>query len=185
MNYNSENNWYFPTRGSKFWAKYGYYTDNLVKLYDEIGMHEVSMMWRTNFPIGEHLVFQPMLYGRLLHCKESPIILSNILGGEWFGHYIDQQLPFAGMGNMELQWDKLFVAQMQAQYSLTTNNIMLLKLGVAQDGDKYKEVLKRKTMLGGSVGYYYNSPTGPVGASLGYSNVTNKLTFYFNLGFVF
>ena len=185
VNYNSENNWYFPTRGSKFWAKYGYYTDNLVKLYDEIGMHEVSMMWRTNFPIGEHLVFQPMLYGRLLHCKESPIILSNILGGEWFGHYIDQQLPFAGMGNMELQWDKLFVAQMQAQYSLTTNNIMLLKLGVAQDGDKYKEVLKRKTMLGGSVGYYYNSPTGPVGASLGYSNVTNKLTFYFNLGFVF
>ena len=185
VNYNSENNWYFPTRGSKFWAKYGYYTDNLVKLYDEIGMHEVSMMWRTNFPIGEHLVFQPMLYGRLLHCKESPIILSNILGGEWFGHYIDQQLPFAGMGNMELQWDKLFVAQMQAQYSLTSNNIMLLKLGVAQDGDKYKEVLKRKTMLGGSVGYYYNSPTGPVGASLGYSNVTNKLTFYFNLGFVF
>ena len=51
--------------------------------------------------------------------------------------------------------------------------------------DKYKEVLKRKTMLGGSVGYYYNSPTGPVGASLGYSNVTDKLTFYFNLGFVF
>ncbi|MBO4659380.1 MAG: patatin-like phospholipase family protein [Prevotella sp.] len=185
VSYNSENNWYFPTRGSKFSARYGYYTDNFVKLHDEIGMHEVSMMWRTNFPVGRCLAIQPMLYGRLLHCKETPVIISNIVGGEWFGHYIDQQLPFAGMGNMELQWDKFFAAQMQAQYSMTTNNHLLLRFAAAQNSDKYKDVLKSKTMLGALLSYYYNAPTGPIGGSMGYSNVTEKLYFYFNLGFVF
>lgn len=185
VDYNSENNWYFPTRGSKFKAKYGYYTDNFLKLDDNIGLHEVSAMWRTNFPIGKHLSLQPMLYGRLLHHEDTPIILCNIMGGEWFGHYIEQQLPFAGVGFIELQWDKFIAAQMQAQYSLTTNNIILLRFAAAQDGDKYNEVIKSRVMLGSSLSYYYNALSGPVGLSLGYSNVTKKLYFYFNLGFVF
>ena len=185
VNYNSENNWYFPTRGSKLKAQYGYYTDNCVKLDDKIGMHEVSMMWRTNIPVGNHLTLQPMLYGRLLHYDDTPVILSNMMGGEWFGHFMSQQLPFAGVGNIELQWDKFFAAQMQMQYSMTSNNIFLLRFAAANDADKYSEVFKSKTMLGTAVSYYYNSPSGPIGASLGYSNVTEKIYFYFNLGFVF
>ena len=185
VDYNSENNWYFPTRGSKFSAKYGYHTDNFVKLNDKIGMRELYAMWRTNFPIGNRLTLQPMFYGRLLHCDDSPVILSNIMGGEWFGHYIEQQLPFAGVGHIELQWDKFLAAQMQAQYSVTNSSIILLRFAAAQDGDEYKEVFKSKTMLGSSLSYYYDAPSGPIGLSLGYSNVTNKLYFYFNLGFVF
>ena len=185
VDYNSENDWYFPTQGSKFNARYGYYTDNFVKLNGDIGLHEVSAMWRTNFPIGRHLAIQPMLYGRLLHCKETPVILSNIMGGEWFGHYIEQQLPFAGVGHAELQWDKLVAAQMQAQYSLTTNNFLQFRLSVAKDGDEYGQVMKGETMLGASMSYYYNSPSGPIGLSLGYSNIAEIPIFFFNLGYVF
>ena len=185
VDYNSENEWYFPTRGSKFKARYGYYTDNFVKLNNKLGMSEVSAMWRTNFPVSNHLSLQPMFYGRLLHTDNSPIILCNIMGGEWFGHYIEQQLPFAGVGFIELQWDKFFATQMQAQYSLTTNNIILLRFAAAQDGDKYREVFKSKTMLGTSLSYYYNALSGPVCLSVGYSNVTKHPYFYFNLGYVF
>ena len=185
VNYNSENEWNFPTRGSKFSARYAYYTDNFVKLNDKLGMSEVSAMWRTNIPIGKHFTIQPMFYGRLLHTDNSPIILCNIMGGEWFGHYIEQQLPFVGVGHIELQWDKFLAAQMQAQYSLTSNNIIQLKFAVAQDGDKYNEVFKSKTMLGSSLSYYYNAISGPVGASVGYSNVTKKPYFYVNIGYVF
>ena len=167
VNYNSEDNWYFPTRGSKFKAQYGYYTDNFVKLDDDIGLHEVSMMWRTNLPVSKHLTLQPMLYGRLLHHHDTPTMLCNTIGGEWFGHYLDQQLPFAGVGNIELQWDKFFAAQMQAQYSLTTNNIVLLRFAAANDSDKYSQVFKSKTILGTSLSYYFNAPSGPIGASLG------------------
>ena len=185
VDYNGENSWYFPTRGSKFSARYAYYTDNFIKLNDEIGMHELSAMWRTNFSLGRHLTIQPMLYGRLLHYDDSPIILCNIMGGEWFGHRIEQQLPFAGVGNIELQWDKFLAAQMRAQYAVTKNSFILYRFSVAQDGDTYSEIFKSKTMLGSSLSYYYNAPVGPVGLSLGYSNVTDKLYFYLNIGYVF
>ena len=185
VNYNGENNWYFPTRGSKFNARYAYYTDNFIKLNDDIGLHELSAMWRTNFSLGKHLTIQPMLYGRLLHCENSPIILCNIMGGEWFGHSIDQQLPFAGVGHIELQWDKLIAAQIRAQYAVTKNSFILYRFSAAQNGDTYREVLERRTMLGSSMSYYYNAPIGPLGMSLGYSNVTKKVYFYLNLGYVF
>ena len=135
VDYNNENNWYFPTRGTKFFARYGYYTDNFIKLNDKIGLHEMSAMLRANFPLGKRLTLQPMLYGRLVHYDDTPYILCNIIGGEWFGHYMDQQLPFAGVGNIELQWDKLIAAQMQAQYAVTSNNYILLRLAAARDGD--------------------------------------------------
>ncbi|MBR6979477.1 MAG: hypothetical protein IKH88_06550 [Prevotella sp.] len=151
----------------------------------KVGLHELSAMWRTNFPIGNHLAIQPMFYGRLLHCENTPVILSNVMGGEWMGHYFEQQLPFAGVGYAELQWDKFFAAQLQAQYSLTTNNILQFRFAVAKDGDKYRDVMKGETMLGSSMSYSYNSPYGPIGLSLGYSNVTDKIYFFFNLGFVF
>jgi NTE family protein len=185
VDYNSENDWYFPTRGSKFKAQYGYYTDNFIKLDDEIGLHEVSAMWRTNFPISKRITLQPMFYGRLIHHDDAPIILSNVIGGQWFGHYIEQQLPFAGVGFIELQWDKFLATQMQAQYALTTNNIIQLKFAYAQDADNYRDIFKSKVMIGTSLSYNYNTLSGPIGVSLGYSNVTEKLYFYFNLGFVF
>ena len=185
VDFNNENDWYFPTRGSKFKARYGYYTDNFITLNKEIGLHELSAMCRTNFSLTNHLTIQPMLYGRLLRSNDSPIILCNIMGGEWFGHYIDQQLPFAGVGNIELQWDKFLAAQMQAQYAATAKSLILFKFAVAQDGDTYKEMLKRKTMLGSSLSYYYNAPIGPIGLSLGYSTVTDKPYFYLNVGYVF
>ena len=185
VDYNNENNWYFPTRGTKFFSRYGYYTDNFIKLNDKIGLHELSAMLRANFSLNKRLTLQPMLYGRFVHSDDTPYILCNIVGGEWFGHYIEQQLPFAGMGNIELQWDKLIAAQIQAQYAVTSNNFILFRFSAAQDGDTYSEMFKKKTMLGSSLSYYYNSPIGPIGLSLGYSNVTEKLYYYFNLGYVF
>ncbi|MBO4551448.1 MAG: patatin-like phospholipase family protein, partial [Bacteroidaceae bacterium] len=65
MNYNSEDNWYFPTRGARFNAEYAYLTDNFVQLDDQAGMSEVKANWRMSFPIGRRFAIQPMLYGRL------------------------------------------------------------------------------------------------------------------------
>ena len=183
--YNSENDWYFPTKGSKFKARYAYYTDNFLRLDDKVGVHEVSAMWRTNFPIGNKFAIQPMFYGRLVHYESTPVILRNFMGGDWFGHYIDQQLPFAGIGYIELQKDKFIAAQLQAQYSLASNHYILLKCTAAQDSDEYKDLFKDKLMFGTSLSYYYNALSGPVGMSLGYSSVTKEPYFYINLGYVF
>ncbi|MBR6264474.1 MAG: patatin-like phospholipase family protein [Prevotella sp.] len=66
VNYNSEDNWHFPTRGSRFYAEYAYMTDNFAQLDGKAGMSDVSANWRKSFTFGSRFTLQPMFYGRLL-----------------------------------------------------------------------------------------------------------------------
>ena len=183
--YNSENHWYFPTRGVRFHGKYAYHTDNFVRLNGAVGMREYLLMGRASFPFNRHFSLQTMLYCRMLYGHEVPFVMSNMMGGEWFGHYVEQQIPFAGVGYMELSWDKIFAAQLQAQYNMTPNSVLLLRVAAGQDADTVKELPEHKVMIGSSLSYYYNTMFGPLGASVGYSNLTKKFYYYINLGYVF
>ena len=184
--YNNENNWYFPTRGTLFRARFAYYTDNFVQYKDGVGIRTFSMLWRKSFPITQKLSFQPMLYGRfVLGGEKATFLLRNMMGGEWYGHYLEQQMPFAGVNNVEMISDKLAALQLQAQYNVTHNNLVLLRIVAGQDADKTEDILKHQTMVGTQLSYYYNSIFGPLGGSIGYSNLTKRFYYYINLGFVF
>ncbi len=183
--FSSENDWYFPTSGTRFQARYAYYTDNFAQLDGGVGMRDYSMMVRVNIPLGNKLSIQPMVYGRWLFHDHVPLILSNIMGGEWPGHYIEQQLPFAGVCDLETAWNKLSAVQLQTQYRLTTNNVLLLRMAAGQDANELEDMLKHQTMLGASLSYYLNTMFGPLGGTIGYSNLTKKFNYYINLGFVF
>ena len=184
--FSSENDWYFPTRGTSVHARFVYHTDNFVKLNNEIGLLEYSLLARTTFPIARRLSIQPMFYGRALFYKtDAPLVMGNMMGGEWSSHYFEQQMPFAGVGNLELSWDKLVSVQMQAQYNVSPNSILLFKVAAAQDAPELRDLLEHKTMLGISASYYLNTMFGPLGGSIGYSNLTKKFYYYINLGFVF
>lgn len=184
--FSSENDWYFPTRGTSVHARFVYHTDNFVKLNNEIGLFEYSLLARTTFPVARRLSIQPMFYGRALFYKtDAPLVLGNMMGGEWRSHYFEQQMPFAGVGNLELSWDKLVSVQVLAQYNASPNSILLFKVAAAQDAPDMRDLLKHKTMLGVSASYYLNTMFGPLGGSIGYSSLTKKFYYYINLGFVF
>ena len=185
INYNSEDNWYFPTRGSRFKAEYSYMTDDFVQLDDKPGMSEVNANWRTSFTFGQRFTLQPMLYGRLLFGTIVPPAFGNTIGGDWFGHYVEQQMPFAGIGNMEYVDHQFVAAQLQAQERIGGNNYVLLRVAGAQQADHLRNLLDHSTLLGGQIAYYYNTIIGPVGANVGYSNRTKKPYFYLNLGYEF
>jgi len=185
VSYNSEDEWYFPTRGARLFARYAYHTDNFIKLDGKTGLREYALSARATFPLTRKLALQAMVNGRLLYFDDVPFVLSNIMGGEWYGHGFQQQIPFAGVGNMELAWDKIYTAQLQAQYKLTSSNNLLARVAIGQDGQSVKEMFRSRAMLGASLSYYYNTMFGPLGGSIGYSNLTEKFYFYVNLGFVF
>ena len=185
INYNSEDNWYFPSMGSRLNAQFAYYTDNFARLNDQPGLRDVSVMWRMSMPFSHRFTLQPMLYGRLLFGEERPAILSNLIGGEWFGHRVFQQQPFAGVNYLE-HVDPFFVAmQLQAQQRFGRNHYFLLRAAVGQQAMEIGELLDSRTLLGGSFSYYYDAVFGPLGASVGYSNKTKQPYFYINLGYVF
>ena len=195
MTFNNEDNWYFPTRGSRFNAEYAYVTNDFTKLDDrdadgkklgkKNGMSDISANWRTSLPIGSRFTLQPMLYGRLLFGGIIPPVFGNTIGGDFFNHYVEQQMPFAGIGCIEYV-DKQFVAaQLQAQEQIGKSSYILLRATGAQQASKVDNLMKRKTLYGAQLAYYYNTMFGPAGATIGYSNRTEKLYFYLNLGFEF
>ena len=185
LNYSSENDWYFPSRGARFKAEYAYLTDNFVQLDDKPGMSEVNANWRITFPIGSRFTLQSMLYGRLLFGSTIPPVFSNTIGGDWFGHYVEQQMPFAGIGNVEYANHQFVAVQLQAQERIGNNSYVQFRVAGAQHSDRLKGLLDYRTLLGGQVAYYYNTIVGPVGATLGYSNRTKDPYFYLNLGYEF
>ena len=193
--YNSEDNWYFPTRGARLKAEYAYLTNDFAKLDERdaegakigkrTGMSDVSANWRKSFTIGSRFTLQPMFYGRLLFGSVIPAVFGNTIGGDWFGHYVEQQMPFAGIGNMEYVDHQFVAAQLQAQQRFGNNSYVLFRMAGAQQSDKVGNLLDRRTMLGVQAAYYYNTMFGPVGATLGYSNRTKEPYFNLNLGFEF
>lgn len=185
LHYNSENTGLFPNRGSSFRAEYAYFTDNLYSYNGHEGFSELSAQWRSSFRLSSWLTLQPMLYGRLLFGKDIPRIRYNIIGGQWFGHYLEQQMPFVGIGRVELTDDDFIACQLKLQAQLTDNNYILFKAAGAEHGDKLRHLDNHHPMLGYQLAYYYKTMFGLVGATLGYSNKTDRVNFFINLGYEF
>ena len=183
--YNSEDNWYFPSRGARFKAEYAYLTADFTRLENNTGMSEVSAHWRMSFTLGSRFTLQPMVYGRLLFGKTVPLVFSNAIGGNWFGHYVEQQMPFAGVGNVEYVDDQFVAAQLQAQQRMGSNHYALLRVSGAQCAEKTAQLLDHHTLFGVQAAYYYDTMFGPAGITIGYSNRTEKPYVFLNLGFVF
>ena len=193
--YNSEDNWNFPTRGVRFNAEYAYLTNNFANLNiidaegkkqgKTTGMSDVSANWRMSFTFGSRFTLQPMFYGRLLFGSYVPAVFGNTVGGDWFGHYVEQQMPFAGIGNMEYVNKQFLAAQIQAQQRMGTNHYLLVRLVGAQHANRMRELFDHKTLFGCQASYYLNTIFGPVGGSVGYSTHTKKGYVYVNLGYEF
>ncbi|MDD6542048.1 MAG: patatin-like phospholipase family protein [Prevotella sp.] len=200
--YNSEDKWYFPTRGAAFRAAYAYYTSNLVKYDDHSGYSVVNASWRMNFGLTHKLTLQPMVYGRLVfgHSMEqrtddngtyetnvTPLPLLNVVGGNGFHKYLDnQQLPLAGVNYIEVADNKLVAIQMKLQQQIADNNYLLFKASASEHADNLSSLLDHGPKIGVEVAYYYDlSFLGPIGGSFGWSSLTHKPTLFINLGYSF
>lgn len=185
VDYNNEDNWYFPVTGSRFRASFSYVTDDFIELDESVGVRVYSLMWRTSFPLSSVVTLRPMAYGRLLYGNAIPNNQKNVVGGPFFSHYMAQQMPFSGVRFIEEVGNKFLALQLQAQFKITGSSVLLADFVGAQDSPTMNELMKHQTRLGGSLSYYFNTMFGPLGGSVGYSNITKKFYYYVNLGFEF
>jgi NTE family protein len=185
LHYNSENDWQYPNRGARFLASYAYVTDNMFEYHGHVGFSELTASWRKSFALNGHLTLQPMLYGRMLFGGDIPNIRRNTIGGMWFGHYVDQQIPFVGVHHLEYADNHIIIGQLTLQQQLTTNNFLVLKLAEGQQANQAGDLLKSKPLIGCGLAYWYRTMFGPIGGSLSYSNQTDRISLFINLGFFF
>ena len=185
VNYNSEDSWYFPTKGARFQAGYAYITDNFAKMNGKAGVSDVRASWRKSFALGKNFTLQTMLYGRMLFGTDIPHVYGNLVGGDYFGQYVEQQMPLTGLGHVEYAERHFAAVQMQAQQRLGKSHYFMLRFSVAQHAEELKDILKTKSLIGNQFAYFYDTVFGPLGATIGYSNRTKSPYLYINLGYVF
>lgn len=186
LGYDSQDDGGFPTRGSKFQAEYGLYTTNGLRYHKGTALSAFCANWQTNLRISRRLSLQPLLYGRGVTGGQVPAFLANYVGGPWFGHYAEQQLPLAGVGHMERADNYFAAVQLSAREQFLRKHYVFLALSCAAQADRPADMLDGGHVIGGlRTGYAYASPLGPASASLGYSTLTKRVSLYVNLGYFF
>lgn len=185
IDYNSENRWHFPSRGTRFEALFRYDTDNFVGYNNHRGFSEVAASWRVAIPLSGRLTLQPMAYGRMVFSSEAPTCRTNVIGGNMFGHYVEQQLPFAGTGYAEFAARRVMAFQLHAYQRIATNNYISVYLAALRACDNLSDTFDAAPKIGLQLAYDYMSMFGPLGASVGWSTLTHRPYFNISLGYGF
>lgn len=185
VQYNTYDKGYFPSKGSDFHASYSLYTDNLAQYNDHAPFSALKASWASIIPITRRFSMIPSIYGRILIGKGIPYPLQNAIGGEVFGLYIPQQLPFAGITNMELMDSSITIASLKFRQRMGSIHYLTLTGNYGLTNGNFFKILKGKQIYGISAGYGMDSVFGPLEISFGYSNQTKEGSCYVNLGYYF
>lgn len=185
VHYNTYDKGYFPSKGSDFKAAYSLYTDNMAQYNEQAPFSALSASWASVIPATRRFSIIPSIYGRVLIGKGIPYPLKNAIGDEVYGFYIPQQLPFAGVTNMELMENSIIITSLKFRQRMGSIHYLTLTGNYGLTDSHFFEILKGKQLFGISAGYGMDSVFGPLEISLGYSNQTDKGSCFVNLGYYF
>lgn len=185
LHYNTFDRGYFPNKGNDFKVSHTIYTDNFLQYKKHTPFSALSLSWNNVIPITTRFSILPSIYSRVLIGRDFPYPYYNILGGASPGMYEPQQLPFEGMADIELLDNALTVASLKFRQRMGSVHYLTLTANCALSNNHFFKTLKSKPIYGGSIAYGLNSAFGPIEFSIGYSNRTQKVNSYINLGFYF
>ena len=175
----------FPSKGSDFRAAYSLYTDNMAQYNEHAPFSALNASWASVIPVTRRFSIIPSIYGRILIGRDFPYPLQNAIGGDVPGFYIPQQLPFAGVTNLELMDNTIMIASIKFRQRMGAIHYLTLTGNYGLTDSNFFDILKGKQLFGISAGYGMDSIFGPLEISLGYSNQTDKGSCFVNLGYYF
>ena len=176
---------YFPDKGLAFQAEYSWFTDNMVNYKGHAPFSALSFNFEPTVRLTRRVYLLPALYGRVLIGRDIAIPYLNYIGGEVAGRYMNQQLPFCGIHNLQIFDNSVVVGRLQFRYRLGMRHFVTLTGNYAKQTNNFFEILEGENVWGGGAGYAYNSIIGPISVTFDLSNWDKKLGFYFNLGYYF
>ena len=183
--YNTQDRNYFPSRGIKFRVNGSAYTDNMIRYEGDTPFYAVSGMFAAALPLNRRFTLEPAVYGRLLDGKNVPYFYANALGGEYPSKYFPQQLPFTGIGKVELADAALLAGYTKIRCHVSGRHYVSLTGNVAVSNTRLYNLFSGEFIYGIGLGYGFDSKFGPLEASVGYSNRTENVKCHINLGYYF
>ena len=159
--------------------------DNFTKYDDHAPFSAIKGYCQGVIPVTRRFSILPAIYGRFLIGKDIPYSKLNAMGGDVQGRFLQQQLPFVGINNVELTKNALLIGSMKFRQRMGSVHYLTLTGNYALSASKLRYLLEQDTMFGCGIGYGLDSMFGPLEASLNYANRANKVSMYVNLGFKF
>ena len=176
---------HYPNKGVSLKAEYSMYTDNLFTYKGELPFSAISGTFTGIIRTSSRFSMIPSLYGRVLLGDNVAYPYMNVLGGDYPEKYVPQQLPFAGIYNMEILDKSLIITQMQLRYRFAHSHYLSFTGNYGVHNNDFEKILNGSGFWGAGISYGYNSFVGPMNVNLGYSNHTEKPQVYISLGYNF
>lgn len=183
--YDSYDKKFYPDKGILFKAEYSLYTDNMATYKNGPPFSAISANFESAVRLTRRVYLLPAVYGRVLIGENIPYQYLNYMGGQIPGRYMQQQLSFMGIHDVEIFDNALLAARLSIRYRLGAKHYVSLTGNYAKQEDNFFDLLKGDDIWGGGVSYSYDSFLGPIGVTFDLSNWDKKLGFYFNLGYYF
>ena len=136
-------------------------------------------------PGGERFAFIPSIDLRFLFGDEIPVAYFNAIGGSMAGKYVDQQMPFIGVGHLAAMKNILTLFRTDFRFTIARNHYLTGILNYARDCDRFSDYTVGLGYFGAGVEYSFDTIFGPLSANLHWSNLTNKVGFYLSAGYNF
>lgn len=185
MHYETFDKAYFPNKGISARASYSLYTDNFTGYDGHAPFSAIKGYCQGVIPVTHRFSLLPAIYGRFLIGRNIPYSKLNAMGGDVPSRFLQQQLPFIGINNVELARNALLIGSLKFRQRMGSVHYLTLTGNYALNANKIRYLLEQDTQFGCGVGYGLNSMFGPLEASLNYANRSNKVSMYVNLGFKF
>lgn len=185
--YNSLNNQRFAFKGMEWQVAYSLYTDNFVAYGSKSPVSIFQTHWNGFFSPNKIFTIMPSVYGRVVGKNTQSLGISNFIGGNVPGRYMEQQIPFTGINQIEISPNALVTGTLGVRARTYKNQYVVVRGSYGQAADEVGELGGKdaRKLAGGSIGYCYNGIIGPIEAELNYSNQSKKLGYYIGVGFTF
>lgn len=185
--YDSQDNGYFPSRGSRFAIEYDFTFYGGDKTVSFKPYHTLAMDWSFVIPMGERFSLIPSFNTRFLTGDEHFIPHLNYVGGVIGGRYNPSQIPFFGYNGLYEARDLLGTATLDARFKINQHNFVTARGGVLKDADKV--VLSTDMIIptawAAGLEYAYRTVAGPLKADINWNSQTRKIGVYFGVGYEF
>lgn len=182
LHYDTYDRPYFPSRGVNFRAGYTLYTDNFTQYDDHTPFSAVASAFEGVIPITNRFSILPSVYGRFLIGKKIPYSKQNTMGGDILEKYLPYQLPFMGISHVELMENSLIIGGMKLRQRMGGNHYITCGMNYALSSHKFEGLLDEMKMFGCCIGYGMDTVFGPLEATINYTNHSEKVGLYINLG---
>lgn len=186
MQYDSQDARVLPKKGMKWSVLYRYYTDNGYNFQGRGGVNTIEGYWNIALPLTPKTILTPFVSGRFVQNNNTHFCLVNFIGGiDTYGHYMPQQLPFAGINFIQSAPNELLIGGVNFRQYFTTNSYAFAVCNYGFAGNSFHNFIDTKNMIGAAIGAGYRTSVGPIELNLNWSNITRKVGAFFNIGYMF